>query len=173
VRFFSSKSTSDPLQERSKSTLPNQESGESLQQPSDFSSVYKMELEAHGVILKMGNALALIEAQGHKSADDEARIMRLQKDLKDLYVQFQNLVFWEEQDGAKGVADLTDEEWTTQEKVRELKMKKLVTVAKSKFYMLKVNYSAIVEQVSNETGSPPVEETEEAPAAKLNINFGA
>lgn len=71
------------------------------------------------------------------------------------------------------MADLTDEEWTTQEKVRELKMKKLVTVAKSKFYMLKVNYSAIVEQVSNEAGSPPAEEAEEAPAAKLNINFEA
>jgi len=96
LRFFSSKFTSDPLQERSKSTLPNQESGESFQRPSDFSSVYKMELEAHGVILKMGNALALIEAQGHKNEDDKARIGRLQKDLKELYGQFQNLVFWEE-----------------------------------------------------------------------------
>jgi len=132
-----------------------------------------MELEAHGVILKMGNALALIQAEGHTSEDDKARIERLQKDLKDLYAQFQKLVFWEEQDGAKGVADLTDEEWTTQEKVRELKMKKLVTVAKSKFYMLKVNYAAIVEQVSDQTASSPEEETEEAPTAKLNINFEA
>ena len=121
----------------------------------------------------MGNALALIQAEGHTSEDDKARIERLQKDLKDLYAQFQKLVFWEEQDGAKGVADLTDEEWTTQEKVRELKMKKLVTVAKSKFYMLKVNYAAIVEQVSDQTASSPEEETEEAPAAKLNINFEA
>ena len=55
-----------------------------------------MELEAHGVLLKMGNALALIEAQGHESEDEKAKINRLQKDFKDLYGQFQNLVFWEE-----------------------------------------------------------------------------
>jgi hypothetical protein len=37
------------------------------------------------------------------------------------------------------------------EKVNELKLKKLMTVSKSKFYMLKVNYSKIFEQVDFES----------------------
>ena len=35
----------------------------------------------------------------------------------------------------------------------ELKMKKLMTVSKSKYYMLKVNYSKVFEQIESEDAS--------------------
>jgi hypothetical protein len=64
--------------------------------------------------------------------------------------EFQRLVFWEQHPEFKDMKDLSDEDWLKQEKARELKMKKLVTIAKSKFYMLKVSYPKVVEQVSDE-----------------------
>jgi len=69
---------------------------------------------------------------------------RVKQDIEALKAQLQESVFWEDQ------KELSDEDWLEVEKKRELKMKKLMTVAKSKYYMLKVNYSKIFEAVDFE-----------------------
>lgn len=71
----------------------------------------------------------------------------MQKDVQDIEQQFANMVFWE---GDTDTSKLTDEEWSKNEKARELQMKKLMTVTKSKYYMLKVNYNSIFTQVDYE-----------------------
>jgi len=60
--------------------------------------------------------------------------------------KFGSMIFFETENESK----LTDEEWAQNEKVRELQMKKLMTVTKSKFYMLKINYSKIFKLVDFE-----------------------
>lgn len=74
---------------------------------------------------------------------EDTRKDRIKQDIVSLHKQLEELVFWEEQvpDDAK----MSDQEWYQLEKVNELKVKKLMTVSKSKFYMLKVNYSKILE----------------------------
>ena len=57
------------------------------------------------------------------------------------------MIFWE---GDKDPSLLSDDEWMDQEKKREFQMKKLMTVSKSKYYMMKVNYKAIFEEVDFE-----------------------
>ena len=71
----------------------------------------------------------------------------MQKDVQDIEQQFSDMVFWE---GDTDTSQLTDEEWSKNEKARELQMKKLMTVTKSKYYMLKVNYNSIFTQVDFE-----------------------
>ena len=66
-------------------------------------------------------------------------------------------MFWEGQEGEKDQEALSDEEWLKRDKARELKMKKLMTVAKSKYYMLKVNYAKVFEQVDFEAADGSVD----------------
>ena len=78
----------------------------------------------------------------------------MQKDVQDIEQQFSDMVFWE---GDTDTSQLTDEEWSKNEKARELQMKKLMTVTKSKYYMLKVNYNSIFTQVDFEqSDNPPI-----------------
>lgn len=165
VRCFSQQF--ETLAERAKSAFPK--GGASTDPGSQFNSIYKTEQEANSTILKMHNVLRLIEERGFANDAEKAKITKLQKDLEELKEEFQNIVFWEQQDGFKGMDELSDEEWIKQEKLRELKMKKLATVAKSKFYMLKVSYASIVDQVSDEDVNN-AEMTEEK-ATDLNIRF--
>lgn len=57
---------------------------------------------------------------------------------------------------------MSDEEWYQLEKANELKLKKLMTVSKSKFYMLKVNYSKLYEQVDFESADGGFDEAASA-----------
>ena len=75
---------------------------------------------------------------------EDPKTARVSQDIEALRAQLQESVFWEDQQ------ELSDEDWLKVEKDRELKMKKLMTVAKSKYYMLKVNYSKIFEKVDFE-----------------------
>jgi hypothetical protein len=75
---------------------------------------------------------------------EDPKTARVNQDIEALRTQLQESVFWEDQQ------ELSDEDWLKVEKERELKMKKLMTVAKSKYYMLKVNNSKIFEKVDFE-----------------------
>ena len=73
--------------------------------------------------------------------------MRLQGDLAGLETQFKDIIFWE---GDQDTSSLSDQEWQTMENKRELQMKKLMTVGKSKYYMLKINYKSVFDQIDSE-----------------------
>ena len=79
-----------------------------------------------------------------KLIGEDPKTARVNQDIEALRTQLQESVFWEDQQ------ELSDEDWLKVEKERELKMKKLMTVAKSKYYMLKVNNSKIFEKVDFE-----------------------
>jgi hypothetical protein len=66
-------------------------------------------------------------------------------------------------------AKMSDEEWYQLERVSELKMKKLMTVSKSKFYMLKVNYSKLFEQVDFEQADGSADAATQAEAAEQRL----
>ena len=87
--------------------------------------------------------MSLIQNENEK----DQRLPRLQKDVSEIEQKFADMVFWE---GESDTSKLTDEEWSQNEKNRELQMKKLMTVTKSKYYMLKVNYNKIFTQVDYE-----------------------
>ena len=59
------------------------------------------------------------------------------------------MVFFDDSDASTSGLNEHDK-FKERERIRELKMKKLATVAKSKFYMLKVSYPDIVEKVLTE-----------------------
>ena len=102
-----------------------------------FSNKYVYESEIKTVLSKMDRAANLI-------GTSDPKMDRVLSDISDLKKQLQDSVFYENS------TTLTDEEWAQQEKDRELKLKKLMTVAKSKYYMLKINYSKIFEKVDFE-----------------------
>jgi hypothetical protein len=68
---------------------------------------------------------------------------------------------------------LTDEEWLKQEKFRELQMKKLMTVSKSKYYMLKINYAKIFEEVDFEEADGNVDVAQDNVNSAVNLFDGA
>lgn len=107
-----------------------------------MSNKYKYESEIKGVISKMDRAVSLIKQEGQSNPQ---RLQKIVDDLQQITEAWQDRIFWEEIDPSK-----SDEDWHKEEKVRELKMKKLMTVAKSKFYMLKINYPKIFETVEFE-----------------------
>ena len=84
------------------------------------------ERDIRGLLSKLERLTALIP--------DEAQRLKSTSDLESFTLQFQTLVFEEEQDELK----------------RERDFKKLLTVAKSKFYMLRVNYPKAFETVDSE-----------------------
>ena len=71
--------------------------------------------------------------------------------------KFASMIFFEGENEMK----LTDEEWANNERERELQMKKLMTVTKSKFYMLKINYSKIFKLVDFENADHTANEEED------------
>lgn len=107
-----------------------------------MSNKYKYESEIKGVISKMDRAVSLIKLEGQSNPQ---RLQKIETDLHQITEAWQDRIFWEEIDPSK-----SDEDWHKEEKLRELKMKKLMTVAKSKFYMLKINYPKIFEAVEYE-----------------------
>lgn len=54
--------------------------------------------------------------------------------------------------------DLSETEWMNKMKQNELQLKKLMTVSKSKYYMLKVSFKQVFEQVDFETADLSMEE---------------
>jgi hypothetical protein len=77
------------------------------------------------------------------------------------------MIFWEEEN-SKEMSKLTDDEWLDQEKKRELQMKKLMTVSKSKYYMLKVNFKKIFDEVDFELADNTNEENGFAKPADMD-----
>ena len=89
---------------------------------------------------KLSRAITHINAAN--SADE--RLPRLKKDLADLEDQFEKLIFYEVNE------QLSDEQWAEQEKQRELATKKLMTVANSKWFMMRVSYAKLFESIDFE-----------------------
>lgn len=116
---------------------------------------YQFETQIRSVIAKMHRALELIHAQ-HKG---DRRVERIQSDLTELEDQLQKIIFWEEGHNLK---DMESEEWLTLEKKRELQLKKLMTVTKSKYYMIKVNFKAIFDQVDFEVADQSRDQSDQA-----------
>jgi hypothetical protein len=106
------------------------------QKSSMFLNRHKYEAEVKTVLSKMTRALALIEIRDPA----DSRLPRLSADLEEITQKFKAMVFWEDE---KETKELSDTEWLQKMKSNELQLKKLMTVSKSKFYMLKVNYKQI------------------------------
>ena len=142
-----------------------------------MSNKYKYGSEIKGVISKMDRAVALIKREGQSNPQ---RLKKIEGDLHQITEAWQDRIFWEEIDPSK-----SDDDWHKEEKVRELKMKKLMTVAKSKFYMLKINFPKIFEAVEYEEADgsyelPPqqeqteqVQEEEEVGDTRFEKLFGS
>ena len=126
------------INHRQFSSQPDQEDS------SPFSNKFKYEAEIKSVLSKMERVYNIISVQH----PEDQRRERIKQDLESLQKQLEELVFWEEK--LPEDTKMSDQEWYQLEKVNELKVKKLMTVSKSKFYMLKVNYSKILEQVDYE-----------------------
>lgn len=94
----------------------------------------------------------------------------MNSDLENISKQFEKIVFWEKD---KSELQLNDEEWLKQEKFRELQMKKLMTVSKSKYYMLKINYAKIFEEVDFEEADGNVDVQPDNVNSAINIFDGA
>lgn len=77
---------------------------------------------------------------------------RLRKDLEDLEGQLEQIVFYEDD------KTLTDEQWAKQERDRELATKKLMTVANSKWFMMRVSYAKLFESIDFEQADGKVDE---------------
>ena len=73
---------------------------------------------------------------------------KLQTDIVDLKQQLQDLVFMDVQE---------DDDYEAKEKQRELQLKKLMTVSKSKYYMLKVTNPKVIEEVDFEQADGEVQ----------------
>ena len=140
------------INHRKFSSQPDQEDS------SPFSNKFKYEAEIKSVLSKMERVYNIISVQH----PEDQRRERIKQDLDSLQKQLEDLVFWEEK--LPEDTKMSDQEWYQLEKVNELKVKKLMTVSKSKFYMLKVNYSKILEQVDYEQadGSFDAEDAEKA-----------
>lgn len=93
----------------------------------------------------------------------------MNSDLENISKQFEQIVFWEKD---KSELQLNDEEWLKQEKFRELQMKKLMTVSKSKYYMLKINYAKIFEEVDFEEADGNVDVQPDNVNSAINIFDG-
>ena len=95
--------------------------------------------------------LIKLEAAIKQIKDDPDTTQRITNDVKELKTKLETIIFWElhQSDDQKPSEEeaASYEFMQKQEKVRELQLKKLMTIAKSKFYMLKVNYPAIFDKV--------------------------
>lgn len=90
----------------------------------------------------MERAVTLIKKM---DTETKQKLNKYEADLEYLKTAWSERIFWEEIDES-----VSDEDWHKEDKVREMKMKKLMTVAKSKYYMLKINYPRVFEYIESE-----------------------
>ena len=119
-----------------------------------FSSVFNRDGEAMRLMMEreIRSTLARLERLIQVVPADDHRVKKAIVDHTDLQAKFQSIVFDE---GVQADSEMSAEELQTHMRGMELRTKKLMTVAKSKYYMLKVNFPKQAELVDNE---PLIEE---------------
>ena len=93
------------------------------------------------------STLARLERLIAVAPSEDQRVKKAILDHTDLTSKFQNILFDE---NIPNDEEMTPEVIQSHQRGMELKTKKLMTVAKSKYYMLKVNFPKLAELVDND-----------------------
>ena len=98
-------------------------------------------------------SLAKLQRLSQLIPDDDPRTAKARTDYEELHEQFGQIMFEEENEAeasAQEEEELTEHQAELEAQKREMKTKKLMTVAKSKYFMLKANFPKQALQIDSE-----------------------